>query len=126
MLHNIALYITIGFKFKGGLTRLTESGLSMVEWSAFGERPPLSHDDWVREFEKYKQFPEYKQLKQGISLEEFKFIWHMEYGHRMWGRTIGAVFFIPAIFFWRRGYFNSPMKKRVAVFGALLGFQVIF
>ena len=47
--------------FLGGLTRLTESGLSMVEWSAFGEPPPMNLDDWSREFEKYKQFPEYKQ-----------------------------------------------------------------
>jgi len=109
----------------GGLTRLTESGLSMVEWSAFGERPPLSHDDWVREFEKYQEYPEYKLLKkaQGITLEEFKFIWNMEYGHRMWGRLIGAVYIIPAVLFWRRGFFNSAMKKRVLVFGTLLGCQ---
>lgn len=107
----------------GGLTRLTESGLSMVEWSAFGERPPLSREDWEREFEKYKQFPEYKLLKQGITLEEFKFIWHMEYGHRMWGRLIGTVFVIPAAIFWRKGLFNSAMKKRVLLFGTLIGCQ---
>nr|SVE75074.1 EOG090X04TT [Daphnia dolichocephala] len=107
----------------GGLTRLTESGLSMVEWSAFGERPPLSKEDWEREFEKYKQFPEYKQLKKGINLEEFKFIWHMEYGHRMWGRLIGAMFVIPAAIFWKKGYFNSALKKRVLIYGTLIGCQ---
>nr|CAG4648611.1 EOG090X04TT [Polyphemus pediculus] len=107
----------------GGLTRLTESGLSMVEWSAFGEKPPMNRDDWLKEFEKYKQFPEYKQLKQGITLEEFKFIWHMEYGHRMWGRFIGAAFVIPAAIFWKKGYFNSAMKKRVLIFGSLIGCQ---
>nr|SVE74132.1 EOG090X04TT [Daphnia barbata] len=107
----------------GGLTRLTESGLSMVEWSAFGERPPLSQEDWEREFEKYKQFPEYKQLKKGISLEEFKFIWHMEYGHRMWGRLIGAMFVIPATIFWKKGYLNSALKKRVLIYGTLIGCQ---
>nr|CAG4637738.1 EOG090X04TT [Chydorus sphaericus] len=107
----------------GGLTRLTESGLSMVEWSAFGERPPLSREEWQKEFEKYQQFPEYKQMKKGITLEEFKFIWHMEYGHRMWGRLIGAVFVIPAAIFWRKGFFNSAMKKRVLIFGSLIGFQ---
>nr|CAG4643155.1 EOG090X04TT [Ilyocryptus agilis] len=107
----------------GGLTRLTESGLSMVEWSAFGERPPMSQQDWEREFEKYKQFPEFKQLKKDITIEDFKFIWHMEYGHRMWGRLIGAAFVIPAAIFWKKGYFNSAMKKRVVIFGSLLGFQ---
>nr|SVE70373.1 EOG090X04TT [Daphnia similis]SVE70997.1 EOG090X04TT [Daphnia similis]SVE71628.1 EOG090X04TT [Daphnia similis]SVE72260.1 EOG090X04TT [Daphnia similis] len=107
----------------GGLTRLTESGLSMVEWSAFGERPPLSQEDWEREFEKYKQFPEYKQLKKGINLEEFKFIWHMEYGHRMWGRLIGAMFVIPAAIFWKKGYFNSALKKRILIYGTLIGCQ---
>jgi len=109
----------------GGLTRLTESGLSMVEWSAFGERPPLSQADWQREFDKYKEFPEYKLLKkqQNITLEEFKFIWHMEYGHRMWGRLIGAAFVIPAAIFWRKGLFNSGMKKRVLLFGSLIGCQ---
>nr|SVE76956.1 EOG090X04TT [Daphnia lumholtzi] len=107
----------------GGLTRLTESGLSMVEWSAFGERPPLSQEDWEREFEKYKQFPEYKQLKKGINLEEFKFIWNMEYGHRMWGRLIGAMFVIPAAVFWKKGYFNSALKKRVLIYGTLIGCQ---
>nr|SVE79441.1 EOG090X04TT [Daphnia magna] len=107
----------------GGLTRLTESGLSMVEWSAFGERPPLSQEDWEREFEKYKQFPEYKLLKKGINLEEFKFIWHMEYGHRMWGRLIGAMFVIPAAIFWKKGYFNSALKKRVLIYGTLIGCQ---
>nr|CAG4649270.1 EOG090X04TT [Scapholeberis mucronata]SVE93568.1 EOG090X04TT [Scapholeberis mucronata] len=107
----------------GGLTRLTESGLSMVEWSAFGERPPLSQRDWEIEFEKYKKYPEFKLLKPGITMEEFKFVWHMEYGHRMWGRLIGATFVIPAAFFWRKGYFNSALKKRVLLFGTLIGFQ---
>nr|CAG4638396.1 EOG090X04TT [Cyclestheria hislopi] len=107
----------------GGLTRLTESGLSMVHWSAFGERPPFTQEDWEKEFERYKQFPEYKQLKKNLTLDEFKFIWHMEYGHRMWGRVIGAVFFIPAMIFWKKGFFNSGMKKRVLLYGSLLGFQ---
>ena len=64
------------------------------------------------------------RLKQGITLEEFKFIWHMEYGHRMWGRLIGTVFVIPAAIFWRKGLFNSAMKKRVLLFGTLIGCQV--
>lgn len=64
------------------------------------------------------------RLKKGISLEEFKFIWHMEYGHRMWGRLIGAMFVIPAAIFWKKGYLNSGLKKRVLIFGTLIGCQV--
>jgi heme a synthase len=61
-----------------------------------------------------------------MKLEEFKRIWWMEYLHRQWGRTIGAVFFLPAAFFWARGYFNKGMKIRAAVFGTLIGCQVKF
>nr|CAG4640801.1 EOG090X04TT [Eulimnadia texana] len=107
----------------GGLTRLTESGLSMVHWKPFGEKLPIGREEWEQEFEKYKEFPEYKILKKDITLEDFKFIWWMEYGHRMWGRLIGAAFFIPAAIFWKKGFFNPAMKKRVVLFGSLLGFQ---
>lgn len=58
-------------------------------------------------------------------MSEFKFIWAMEYLHRMWGRAIGIVYLLPAAFFWYRGYFNSAMKKRIGFAGALLVFQVI-
>jgi hypothetical protein len=61
-----------------------------------------------------------------MKLEEFKRIWWMEYLHRQWGRTIGAVFFLPAAFFWSRGYFNKGMKIRAAIFGTLIGCQVKF
>ncbi|KAF2367397.1 COX15/CtaA family [Trinorchestia longiramus] len=107
----------------GGLTRLTESGLSMTDWHLFGKRPPLSHEEWTREFERYQQFPEYKQKNMGMSLSEFQFIWWMEYGHRQWGRTIGAFYALPAAYFWYRGYFNVFLKKRVLLCGVLLGCQ---
>ena len=58
-----------------------------------------------------------------ISLSEFKFIWHMEYGHRMWGRLIGAAYALPALYFWTKGYFDRGMKIRVGVFGVLIGLQ---
>lgn len=58
-------------------------------------------------------------------MEQFKFIWHMEYGHRMWGRAIGAAFLIPAVYFWARGRFTPGLKKRVAAFGTLILSQVI-
>lgn len=58
-----------------------------------------------------------------MTLKEFKFIWHMEYGHRMWGRAIGAFYAIPAAYFWYKGYFTRPLKYRVLAFGALIGIQ---
>lgn len=71
-------------------------------------------------FHKLIHFSKNKEL----TLEEFKFIWHMEYGHRMWGRVIGAAFLIPAIYFWSRGRFTSALKKRVIAFGGLIMAQV--
>jgi len=107
----------------GGLTRLTESGLSMTDWHLFGKRPPMDQQAWLKEFEQYQQFPEFQQKNADISLNEFKFIWWMEYGHRQWGRTIGAFFALPASYFWYKGHLSGPLKKRVLVCGALLGFQ---
>ena len=60
-----------------------------------------------------------------ITLEQFKWIWWMEYGHRMWGRAIGAVFLIPAAVFWARGWFKPGMKKRIIAFGTLIALQVV-
>ena len=107
----------------GGITRLTESGLSMVDWKLFGRKPPTTLKEWQIEFEKYQQSPEYKYKNTEITLEEFKFIWWMEYGHRMWGRTIGAVYYIPAGIMWAKGMFSPALKKRVVAGGALLLFQ---
>ncbi len=84
----------------GGLTRLTESGLSMVDWHPFKEVPPRDRDAWQAEFEKYQQFPEWQMKNREITLEQFKFIWYMEYAHRTLGRTIGAVYFLPMAAFW--------------------------
>jgi cytochrome c oxidase assembly protein subunit 15 len=107
----------------GGITRLTNSGLSMVDWHPFKEFPPLTRDQWIREFDKYKQFPEFKIRNKDITLEEFKWIWNMEYIHRSLGRAIGAVYFIPAALFWYKKWFTKAMKPRVVMFGALLAFQ---
>ena len=62
--------------------------------------------------------------REGMSLEEFKFIFYMEYAHRMWGRTIGLAFFLPAIYFWRKGWISKALKPRILIYGALLGGQV--
>ncbi|XP_066992191.1 heme A synthase COX15 [Anabrus simplex] len=107
----------------GGVTRLTESGLSMVTWRLLGEKLPTTAGEWQAEFERYQQYPEFKIKNRDITLEEFKWIWWMEYAHRMWGRTIGAVFYIPATFFWLRGWLKPAMKKRVLAFGTLIALQ---
>ncbi|KAJ1961885.1 Cytochrome c oxidase assembly protein cox15 [Dispira parvispora] len=108
----------------GGVTRLTESGLSIVEWNLIrGMKPPRTEAEWQEEFEKYKQFPEYKKLNQDMTLEEFKFIFFMEWGHRIWGRLIGATFLLPAAFFHYKGWLTSPVKKRVWFIAGLICFQ---
>ncbi|KYM98285.1 PREDICTED: cytochrome c oxidase assembly protein COX15 homolog [Cyphomyrmex costatus] len=107
----------------GGITRLTESGLSMVTWKLLGEKMPLNETQWLLEFERYKQFPEYKIINHSMTLEEFKRIWWMEYLHRMWGRLIGAVFIIPVTYFWYKGMLRHGMKTRVVALGSLIGLQ---
>ena len=98
----------VGAVVLGGVTRLTESGLSMTDWTLAGKPPPRTREEWQEEFEKYKLSPEFKWKNFDISMEDFKFIWYMEYIHRMWGRTIGAVFYVPAAIFWARGMTPPP------------------
>ncbi|HSV23796.1 MAG TPA: COX15/CtaA family protein [Xanthobacteraceae bacterium] len=88
----------------GGATRLTESGLSIVEWKpVMGAVPPLGAADWQAEFEKYQTIPQYDRLNRGMSLDEFKTIYWWEWGHRLLGRLIGAAFLLPFLWFlWRR------------------------
>ncbi|XP_053306518.1 cytochrome c oxidase assembly protein COX15 homolog [Spea bombifrons] len=116
----------------GGVTRLTESGLSMVDWHLIKEmKPPSTQEEWEAEFQKYQQFPEFKILNHDMTLSEFKFIWFMEYSHRMWGRAVGLAYILPAIYFWRKGWFNRGMKGRVlglcgfVCFQGLLGWYMV-
>src|SRR6266436_6072513 len=90
----------------GGATRLTESGLSIVEWKPVtGAVPPLGEADWQVEFAKYKTIPQYDRLNRGMSLDEFKTIYWWEWGHRLLGRLIGAAFLVPFLWFlWRRSF----------------------
>ena len=82
----------------GGLTRLTESGLSMVDWKLFvGTIPPLSDGDWLKVFDDYKQYPEYQIKNVNMTLSEFKYIFWWEYGHRVLGRIIGIIFIVPFV-----------------------------
>src|SRR5579871_6489337 len=90
----------------GGATRLTESGLSIVEWKPVtGVIPPLGEADWQAEFAKYKAIPQYERLNRGMSLDEFKTIYWWEWSHRLLGRVIGALFLLPFLWFlWRRSF----------------------
>lgn len=95
----------------------------MVTWKLLGESKPTTEEEWIAEFTKYQQYPEFKIKNKDMTIEQFKMIYWMEYAHRMWGRAIGAFFAIPAIYFWSKGMLTTGMKKRVLVFGTLIGLQ---
>lgn len=115
----IALMVLVG-----GATRLTESGLSIVEWKPVtGTLPPLSEAQWEQAFEGYKAIPQYRELNAGMSLHEFKTIFWWEWSHRLLGRLIGAVYLLPFLFFLWRGAFGAELKKRLWVIFALGALQ---
>ena len=109
----------------GGATRLTGSGLSIVEWKPVtGTLPPLSQAQWAAEFEKYKTIPQYQQINRGMSLDEFKTIYWWEWTHRFLGRLIGVAFLVPFLGFLWRGWIEPDLRARLwAIFalGALQG-----
>ena len=103
-----------GMILLGGVTRLTESGLSMVDWRPIiGVIPPLSHADWLYLFDQYKLFPEYQLVNQGMGLDEFKQIFWFEYLHRMLGRFIGLLFFVPLMIFLWMGKVKPEVKPHL-------------
>jgi cytochrome c oxidase assembly protein subunit 15 len=109
----------------GGATRLTVSGLSIVEWKPVeGVLPPLSEGAWQSEFEKYQEIPQYRKLNQGMSLAQFKVIYLWEWTHRLLARATGAVFLLPFLFFLARGWIPPPLRPRLWIIfagGAALG-----
>jgi cytochrome c oxidase assembly protein subunit 15 len=108
----------------GGATRLTESGLSITEWHPIsGVIPPLSYASWVREFDEFKQIPQYKALYSNLDLSGFKFIFFWEWSHRLLGRVIGLVVALPLAFFWWRGALTRDLKFKLLGLLALGGFQ---
>lgn len=108
----------------GGLTRLTGSGLSMVEWDPlFGILPPLNATEWQAVFDKYRSSPEYLHVNAGMDLEGFKSIYWFEYTHRLFGRTIGTVFLLPFLFFLWRGWIHRPLIPKLAALFVLGGLQ---
>ncbi|MDP2148829.1 MAG: COX15/CtaA family protein [Parvibaculum sp.] len=103
----------------GAITRLTESGLSIVEWAPVkGAIPPLNAADWQREFDLYKETPQYIKVNRGMSLEEFKNIYFWEWLHRQWGRIIGLIYALPLLVFWAFG--RLPPESKPAFAGILL------
>jgi cytochrome c oxidase assembly protein subunit 15 len=103
----------------GGATRLTESGLSIVEWKPVtGALPPLDQGQWEQAFEAYKHIPQYQKLNAGMTLLEFKTIFWWEWSHRLLGRTMGAVYLLPFLYFLWRGAVTGELKRRLwLIFG---------
>ncbi|MDP1952341.1 MAG: COX15/CtaA family protein [Betaproteobacteria bacterium] len=108
----------------GGVTRLTHSGLSIVEWQPIvGTLPPVNDAQWLEAFDKYKLTPEYRQVNHGMSVAEFKSIFWWEYFHRLLGRLIGVVFLLPLLWFWFRKRIDRPLALKLAGIFALGGLQ---
>ncbi len=109
----------------GGFTRLTGSGLSMVDWRPLmGILPPMSDAEWQRVFELYQQSPEFQKVNSAFGVADFKDIFWLEYLHRLLGRTIGIVFLVPFLFFYARGYIQRhewPKYLLMFVLGGLQG-----
>ena len=112
----VGLIMVVGQIVIGGITRLTESGLSITEWEVLsGAIPPLNADDWQVEFEKYQASPQYAKIFGNITLSDFKFIYFWEWFHRQWARTMGLVFVVGFVVFWRKGFLDAPLMRRLGV-----------
>ena len=120
----VVLIVTVG-----GITRLTESGLSITEWKPItGALPPLNDAQWQAEFDAYKQIGEYRQINgpAGMTLADYKFIYYWEWSHRLLGRLIGFAFALPLVWFWIRGAIPRGYKPRLLALLALGGLQGLF
>ena len=96
----------------GGLTRLTDSGLSMVDWQPIlGTLPPFNNNQWLDVFNDYKLTPEFLYVNKNMTLEEFKYIFWWEYSHRVLGRLIGIIFIIPFVYFSLKNSFSKSEYK---------------
>jgi len=108
----------------GGSTRLTGSGLSITEWKPVtGAIPPLSESHWQAEFARYKDIPQYQQINRGMTLSEFKGIYWWEWSHRLLGRLVGLVFFVPFVFFMIRREIPKRLLLRLGGLFLLGGLQ---
>ena len=108
----------------GGATRLTGSGLSIMEWAPFrGILPPLSQPEWQRLFVLYREIPQFALTNSDIGLEGFKRIFWLEYIHRLWGRLIGFAFLLPLLVFWAQGRIERRLRPRLVLLFVLGGLQ---
>jgi len=108
----------------GGITRLTGSGLSMVDWRPIsGVLPPLGDEAWAEEFARYQESPQYKLVNQGMALSEFKYIFFWEYLHRVIGRIVGLICLVPYLWFLFRGQLERGLKYKGALLVLLVGAQ---
>lgn len=115
--------LVFGIVVLGGLTRLTESGLSMVDWKLLHFRAPDTEAEWQTYFEKYQQFPEYQLNNRGMTLDEFKRIYWYEHTHRVYGRLLGMFVLLPASFFVLKKWTSPAMRNVLLGCTALVGFQ---
>ena len=116
--------VIFGMIILGGVTRLTHSGLSMVEWKPLmGIIPPLSEQAWLEIFEKYKQFPEYQKVNFRMDLDGFKSIFMYEYLHRVLGRLIGVIFFVPMVYFAVKGRVRAGVMPKLWILFVMGGLQ---
>lgn len=110
----------------GAVTRLTESGLSMVEWRPLiGTLPPLTDTEWQRVFDLYRETPEYQKKNFGMDLAEFKNIFFWEWFHRFWGRMIGLAYALPLAYFWIRNKIPQGYKPKLLIALTLGGCQAV-
>ena len=120
----VCLLLVFAMVILGGVTRLTGSGLSMVEWDPiFGVIPPLDQETWNQTFDLYKQSPEYQKINAGMDLAGFQQIYWFEFSHRLLGRLIGTVFLLPFLFFLFRGWVRRPLAMRLLGMFVLGGLQ---
>ena len=120
---SIAVLIAI-MVLVGGATRLTESGLSIVEWKPVtGALPPLNQEQWTQAFDAYKTIPQYREMNAGMSLAEFKTIFWWEWSHRLLGRVIGIAYLLPFLWFLWRGVLSADLKRRLWLIFGLGGLQ---
>lgn len=112
----IGLIMLMGQIVIGGITRLTGSGLSITKWEIVtGTLPPTSEAAWEKEFDLYKETPQYAKINDGMSMKEFKFIYFWEYFHRLWARTMGFVFLFPFIIFVARKMLPRDLIRRLGL-----------
>jgi cytochrome c oxidase assembly protein subunit 15 len=121
----LGAFLVLAMVVIGGITRLTHSGLSMVDWKPIsGTLPPLNQEEWITEFEHYKTSPEFQEINTHFELEDFKEIFFWEYFHRLIGRVIGLVFIFPFLYFlWKKQIQGRGLMRNLVIIFFLGGFQ---